>query len=174
MRRRENAVRGDSDPIVVSERHRWFQSCMSSGILVILLSYWTRSRLAYFGPGLRYKFMQAIWFLYAKDMQAGFIMNFICMDMFLFCFLCRITQKQCGNCSWFFMKKIYSRYKFSIMRGIVQFPVWFLPIGWKNLTPCALICSITSCTIGIPYISPINALLSCCLIDPVLVVIASL
>ena len=72
-------------------------------------------------------------FICKKYAREGGLWIFYAWTCFCFAFLCRITQEHCRNCSWFFMKKIYSGYKFSIMRGIFQFPVHIRAAFWCSI-----------------------------------------
>ena len=119
-------------------------------VLVILLSYWIRRRPILLFYWTRYNPYFVAWLaiqIYGNDMifvckryaREGGLWILYAWACFCFAFLCRITQEHCGNCSWFFMKKIYSGYKFSIMRGWFQIPVYQC-IGWIVYLPiCATI-----------------------------------
>ena len=101
----------------------------STIVFVILLFYWMRQHKPILWPGLQYGFMQTIWFLYAKDMPARGVYEFFMHGhVFVLLFCVELRRNSVEIVLDLLSKKIYSGYKFSIMRGIFQFPVYFC---WK-------------------------------------------
>ena len=97
--------------------------------------------------GLRYKFMQTIWFLYAKDMQESGIYEFYMHEHNYFLnIIVELRRNTVEIVLDFLWKKYTLGINFSIMRGIFQFPVWLYHLYHGTSNDSNLYRSFVCCT----------------------------